>query len=62
MSATDADNGVFGQITYSIDSATIAKDTFTVDNDGKKAASSNKLISGCFPTACSQLADHLLQS
>ncbi len=51
MSATDADNGVFGQITYSIDSATIAKDTFTIDNDGKKAASSNKLISGCFPTA-----------
>ena len=37
VSATDADDGEFGKITYRIHSPQIAKDTFRVENDGKSS-------------------------
>ena len=66
MSATDDDEGKFGEITYSIDSPSAAKETFKIDNNGeydnnlictKKRTSCSKsaagLISGCVRIAAS---------
>ena len=41
MSATDDDAGIFGQITYRIDSTDDSKDTFTMDVQGKNVAIKN---------------------
>ena len=35
MTATDADAGLYGQVSYSIQSPQIAKDTFKIDSNGK---------------------------
>ena len=55
MSATDDDAGVFGDITYSIDSPPVAKETFTIDNNGKKERFSNTLMSVFAPLVPSLL-------
>ena len=49
MSATDDDEGKFGEITYSIDSPSVAKETFKIDNNGEY---DNNLICTKKRTSC----------